>query len=82
MDSADFLKFLEFDVGFCENAAECGHRTFLIMAGALDGKSVDSKLLSYEGPFGVGYAVASFKILGDDASRHFDKIYRAKEKRD
>lgn len=81
MDSADFLKFLEFDVGFCETAAECGHRTFLIMAGALDGKSVDSKLLSYEGPFGVGYAVASFKILGDDASRHFDKIYRAKEKK-
>ncbi len=79
MDEANFLKFLEFDVDFCEAAAECGHRTFLIMAGALDGKSVDTKLLSYEGPFGVGYAVASFKVLGDDANRHFDEIYIAKD---
>jgi hypothetical protein len=30
------------------------------MAGALDGKAVKSELLSYEGPFGVGYGVASF----------------------
>lgn len=81
MDEANFLKFLEFDVDFCEAAAECGHRTFLIMAGALDGKSVDSKLLSYEGPFGVGYAVASFKVTGDDDNRHFDEIYMAKDKK-
>ncbi len=80
MDSGDFLKFLEFDEGFCEKAAECGHRTFVIMAGALDGKKVDSKLLSYQGPFGVGYAVASFKPGDTDESRHFDKVYLSKEK--
>lgn len=79
MDSADFLKFLEFDIDFCETAAECGHRTFVIMAGSLDGKSLDSKLLSYEGPYGVGYAVASFKVLADDDNRHFDEIYLDKE---
>lgn len=79
MNEANFLKFLEFDVSFCETAAECGHRTFLIMAGALDGKNVDSQLLSYEGAFGVGYAVASFNVLGDDPNRHFDEIYIAKD---
>ena len=79
MDTGDFLKFLEFDESFCETAAECGHRTFIIMAGALDGKNLDSKLLSYQGPFGVGYAVASFKVIGEDDNRQFDKMYLDKE---
>src|SRR5699024_971103 len=48
---------------------------FIIMAGALDGKSIESKLLSYQGPFGVGYAVAAFTVLGEDPGRHFDEIY-------
>jgi hypothetical protein len=46
-----------------------------MMAGALDGKSVKSELLSYEGPFGVGYAVAAFEVTGEDDSRHFDVLY-------
>ncbi|MDD5603804.1 MAG: AmmeMemoRadiSam system protein B, partial [Eubacteriales bacterium] len=54
----DFGRFFELDEDFCEEAAECGLRSFIIMAGALDGRKVESKLLSYEGPFGVGYAVA------------------------
>jgi len=79
MSNGDFLKFLSFDTEFCEIAGECGLRSFIIMAGALDGKSVKSELLSYEGPFGVGYAVASFDITGEDDNRHFDKIYNNKE---
>ena len=31
---------------------ECGLRSFQIMAGALDGQAVESKLLSYEGVTG------------------------------
>ncbi len=49
------------------------------MAGALDGKDVESELLSYEGPYGVGYAVASFKVTGENEKRCFDKIYEEKE---
>jgi AmmeMemoRadiSam system protein B len=75
MNSGNFLEFLKFDEDFCEAAAECGLRSFIIMAGALDGKKLSSKLLSYEGPFGVGYAVAEFKVLGDDEERRFDEIY-------
>jgi len=70
----DFLQFLTFDEEFSEAAAECGLRSFIIMAGALDGKSVTPELLSYEGPFGVGYAVAAFTIDGEDENRHFDEI--------
>ena len=79
MKTGNFLELLKFDEDFCELAAECGLRSFIIMAGALDGKKVDSKLLSYEGPFGVGYAVASFLVRGNDKNRHFDEIFIKEE---
>ncbi|MBP7223250.1 MAG: AmmeMemoRadiSam system protein B, partial [Sedimentibacter sp.] len=75
MKTGNFLEFLKFDGDFCESAAECGLRSFIIMAGATDGKKVSPELLSYEGPFGVGYAVAAFKVLGDDEGRRFEEIY-------
>ncbi len=49
-----------FDPAFEEKAAECGLRSFQIMAGALEGDTITPELYSYEGTFGVGYAVASF----------------------
>jgi AmmeMemoRadiSam system protein B len=80
MAKGDFLRFMTFEEDFCETAAECGLRSFIIMAGALDGRSVESNLLSYEGPFGVGYAVASFEVKGQDDRRKFDAIYNSNEK--
>ncbi|HAM15499.1 MAG TPA: extradiol ring-cleavage dioxygenase [Eggerthellaceae bacterium] len=50
----------DFDEDFCEAAAECGLRSFQIMAGAIEGLGFESHLLSNEGPFGVGYGVATF----------------------
>lgn len=79
MKEGNFLRFLKFDEEFCETAGECGLRSFIIMAGTLDGMSVSPRLLSYEGPFGVGYAVAEFIAEGYDEKRHFDKIYAADE---
>ena len=80
MKNADFMKFLNFDSQFCEKAAECGLNSFIIMAGALDGLSVEPTLSSYEGPFGVGYAIASYHITGEDLSRCFDKQFYIEEK--
>ena len=79
MAKADFLDFLRLEEGFCEAAGECGHRSFLIMAGALDGTAVVPALLSYEGPFGVGYAVASYHVMGADETRHFDLHYQEEQ---
>jgi AmmeMemoRadiSam system protein A len=76
---ADFLAFLNFNQSLCDSAAECGLRSFIIMAGALDGKSVKPQLLSYEGTFGVGYGVASFLVTGEDPGRRFDKIFIKEE---
>jgi AmmeMemoRadiSam system protein A len=81
MDTGDFLRFLTFDAGFTEKAAECGLRSCVILAGALDGTAVDSKLHSYEGTFGVGYGVASFMPKGVDPARHFLDAYLLEEER-
>jgi AmmeMemoRadiSam system protein A/AmmeMemoRadiSam system protein B len=81
MREGSFLKFLEFSPDFCETAAECGLRSFIIMAGTLSGKEVKSELLSYEGTFGVGYAVCSFDITGDGEGRNFDTMFEEKQRK-
>ncbi|MDE7243988.1 MAG: AmmeMemoRadiSam system protein A [Oscillospiraceae bacterium] len=75
MAEGDFARLLSFDPIFCGRAAECGLRSFQIMAGALDGLAVRPQLLSHEGTFGVGYAVAVFTPTGPDESRRFGLRY-------
>ncbi|HOO27318.1 MAG TPA: AmmeMemoRadiSam system protein A [Lachnospiraceae bacterium] len=79
--TGDFLKLLEISPNLCEAAGECGLRSFVIMAGSLSGKAVEPKLLSYEGPFGVGYAVGEFKITGEKKEQRFDEIFAEKQKK-
>lgn len=71
MASGNFLDFLTMDPSLCERAAECGLRSFQIMAGALDGLAVQPRLLSHEGTFGVGYGVALFPVTGRDDTRRY-----------
>ncbi|SER56210.1 AmmeMemoRadiSam system protein A [Parafannyhessea umbonata] len=64
--SGSFLDLLTTDHSLAKRAAECGLRSFQIMAGALDQTEVKAELLSYEGPFGVGYGVAAFTPCGEE----------------
>ena len=64
----DLLDLLTMDPGFAERAAECGLRSFQMMAGALDCTAVASELLSHEGPFGVGYGIAAFVPTGPEGA--------------
>lgn len=80
--AGDFLALLRFSPDFSEAAAECGLRSFQIMAGALDRRAVAHELLSYEGVTGVGYAVAFFGITGEDPNRDFGNQYEAVEKQE
>lgn len=80
MGRAAFGELFDFSEDFCDSAAECGHRSFVIMAGAFDGRSVRATGLSYEGPFGVGYGVCTFECGGRDDSRRFLDIYEDKER--
>ena len=71
MKSANFGDFFGLDPTLCERGAECGLASFIIMAGAFDQCDVKPDFLSYEGPFGVGYAVCGFTVLGNDPGRDF-----------
>ncbi|MBO4888464.1 MAG: AmmeMemoRadiSam system protein A [Firmicutes bacterium] len=55
----DLKALLDFDEHFLNEAAECGHRSFVIMAGALDGMDLDVKILSHEDVTGVGYGIVT-----------------------
>jgi len=71
----DFLSLLKIPDSLRERAAECGYNSLVILAGCFDRKSVEAKLLSYEGPLGVGYAVASFAPAGENEGRNILEQY-------
>src|SRR5207249_7123144 len=48
------------DPELIEEAGECGLRPLAILLGAARAAGLSSKVLSYEGPFGVGYPVVAF----------------------
>ena len=81
MGRGDFGELLEFSEDFCEKAGECGHRSFTIMAGALDRTKVTVNRLSYEGTFGVGYGICTYVTCGQDLQRNFKDQYEEKEKK-
>ena len=60
LQKGDVLSVFNMDKYMVECAGECGLRSVFIMLGAMEGEEVKGKLLSYEGPFGVGYGVMSF----------------------
>lgn len=75
MGRGAFGELFKFSEEFCDKAGECGHRSFTIMAGALDRSRILSQRLSYEGPFGVGYGVCCYSVEGDDPERDFGEQY-------
>ena len=82
MGNAAFGELLEYPESFCEKAGECGHRSFTMMAGCLDGKAVKTEKLSYQGPFGVGYGICTYHVTGEDKGRRFLEQYTRKNSRD
>jgi len=58
VSSGEFSMLFDLDMGLIEEAGECGLRSIIAMAGTVDGYQRTSEVLSYEGPFGVGYMVA------------------------
>ena len=71
MGRASFGELFDFDNSFCDKAAECGHRSFVIMAGVFDGMTVRAERLVHQDVTGVGYGICTFYPEGEDAGRHF-----------
>lgn len=63
LERGDFDNLMKITDEEADNAAQCGLRSFQIMAGCLNNFKVKSKKLSYEGPFGVGYGVFSYEPI-------------------
>lgn len=78
--SKNFYELLTMKNSFLEKAAECGHRSFIIMAGCLNKKDIESNFLSHEDITGVGYCICSFQPKNIDEKRDFSKKYYTDEK--
>lgn len=63
LEKKDIETILKLDDLYPE-AGECGLRSICFMLGIMDAARTNwkAKVLSYEGPFGVGYAVVGFKL--------------------
>lgn len=78
-ETGDFLRLFEREESFLEKAGECGYRPIVTLAGTMDGRNVITKVLSYEGPFGVGYLSCEVIPEGENKDRNFFDMYKNKE---
>ncbi|MCR4605879.1 MAG: AmmeMemoRadiSam system protein A [Eubacterium sp.] len=67
MGRAAFDELLTFDGKLLGEAAECGHRSFVMMSGALDKKNLSVRKLSHQDVTGVGYGICTYLVQEEDA---------------
>ena len=63
LEKNEIEAILNLDEDLIDEAGECGLRSIIILLGILSNFKHKTKILSYEGPFGVGYLVANFEII-------------------
>jgi uncharacterized protein, PH0010 family len=76
----DSDRLMEMDKSLIDAAGECGYRSILTLLGTMDGMDAGGNVLSYEGPFGVGYCVASYNFLGENSDNNKVEYYYSKRK--
>ncbi|WP_409228013.1 AmmeMemoRadiSam system protein A [Gudongella sp. SC589] len=70
----DLVEIGGFPQNLAEKAGECGLRSLQILAGILSVYEISTRVLSYEGPFGVGYGTAIFSIAGESEKKILEEI--------
>ena len=82
LEKGDVEGFFDMDPVMVEEGGECGLRSVITALGTLDGYKIHPQVLSYEGPFGVGYGVAVMEKGEAESSRLLaDKLFDKKQKR-
>ncbi|MDN5277720.1 MAG: hypothetical protein PWR01_1685 [Clostridiales bacterium] len=82
IESGDVEGFFNMDPVMVEEGGECGLRSIVIAMGTLDGYDLHPRVLSYEGPFGVGYGVAIFEKGEPNSARALvDRLFERKYQR-
>jgi AmmeMemoRadiSam system protein A len=82
LEEGDYETILFMDEKLCRNAGECGKRSAEILLGVLDGNKSHGEVLSYEGPYGVGYGVVRFEIIEGDVAHSLYGNIRSRAMRD
>ncbi|MFU0824165.1 AmmeMemoRadiSam system protein A [Clostridium sp.] len=80
LQNGDILGLFSLDRKIIKDAGECGLRSFYILSGTMDGCDVKGELLSYEGPFGIGYGVMKFYTRECEERKFLNKISDMKKK--
>lgn len=75
--SANIKGILTLEQSLIDNAGECAHRPLMMVLGSIDEFDVSSDVLSYEGPFGVGYCTAYFSPDGKNSEKTFLEMLNA-----
>lgn len=81
LDEGDFASLLKMDPARIEKAGECGYRSIVTLAGTLNGLDAESRVISYEGTFGVGYMVAEFYPGPPNEKRDFYSSFMNQEEK-
>jgi len=80
MSDGDFLNILNYEESFIEKAAQCGHRSFCIMGGTFDSFDLKIEKLSHEGPFGIGYGICTYQVIGENKNNcYLDKYLKERK---
>lgn len=56
--AGDVKKLMSMPDILLDSAGECAYNSTLVIMGCLEGCNISGEILSYEGPFGVGYCIA------------------------
>lgn len=83
IEKGSISEFADIPPLFTERAGECGLNSFLILSGLLSCYKHSQELLSYEGPFGVGYGVARFKVesIRQTEDEDLEVVFKEKKKK-
>lgn len=79
INDSDFLGILSSDAQMIERAGQCAQKPLEMLIGAMDGKSSQGTVYSYEGPFGVGYLTAKIESISTDKEHLINQYLQIKK---
>lgn len=74
LKNSDVVSLFNMNNDIAQAAAQCALNPLYIMFGCCNYIDLKSNFLSYEGPFGIGYAVFSFHKIGDKIDGYLSKL--------
>lgn len=80
LKNGDVLNIYNMDNMKIDAAGTCGMNPLYTMLGVMNGNEVKGNILSYEGPFGIGYAVIDFSLSKTEINM-YEQIINEKNKK-